>query len=209
MGTLEMNDGHDHGRHRRSSPRWAVAVTVLTALATTACGATPSPVTAPSGSIATTARSTSSPSAVAYSACMRSHGVPNFPDPDSKGGYPSIGPQRLGVSSAQYQAAEQDCQYLLPTGGSLQQQTNQCLWFGNCPPALLQQLMNLEREYAECMRAHGTPNWPDPTVAKGRPVFDLSSAGIDPQSTDSARLAAQDDECRRSIGGSVPRLPTT
>ena len=33
------------------------------------------------------------PSAVAYSACIRSHGVPNFPDPDSSGQVPKADPQ--------------------------------------------------------------------------------------------------------------------
>ena len=40
---------------------------------------------------------TTTSGAVAYSACMRSHGVPNFPDPDSQGNFPSI--DQLGVSS--------------------------------------------------------------------------------------------------------------
>jgi hypothetical protein len=58
--------------------------------------------------------STNTPSAVAYSACMRFHGVPNFPDPDSKGMPGQADPQHLGVSSSRYQAAEQACQHLLP-----------------------------------------------------------------------------------------------
>jgi hypothetical protein len=53
------------------------------------------------------------------------------------------------------------------------------------------------------------PNWPDPTINKGRPAFDLSSAGIDPQSTSSSRFQSEDRECRRLIGGSVPALPST
>jgi hypothetical protein len=141
---------------------------------------------------------------------MRSHGVPAFPDPDIKGNYQAVDPQHLGVGSSQLQSAQAACQSQLPTGGSLQQQTNQCLWFGDCPPTLLQQLLNLGREYARCMRAHGVPNWPDPTLNKGRPAFDLSSAGIDKQSTDSSQFAAKDRECRRlSGGGSVPNLPYT
>jgi hypothetical protein len=140
---------------------------------------------------------------------MRSHGLPNFPDPDIKGNYPTIDARHLGVSSSRFQAAEQSCQHVLPVGGSLQQQTNQCLWFGDCPPALLQQLLNIEREYARCMRSHGVPNWPDPTINKGRPVFDVGSAGIDTQSTSSSRFGSEDRECRLEVGGSVPELPYT
>jgi hypothetical protein len=140
---------------------------------------------------------------------MRSHGLPNFPDPDGRGNF-SVDAQQLGVSDSQYQAAETACQPLLPTGGSLQQQTNRCLSFGDCPPALVQQLLNDGQTYARCLRSHGVPNWPDPTIgAKGRPVFDISSAGIDPQSTGSSQFRSEDRECRSLIGGSVPNLPTT
>jgi hypothetical protein len=82
--------------------------------------------------------------------------------------------------------------------------------FGDCPQTLLQQLLTVERRYAQCLRSHGLPNWPDPTVgAKGRPVFDLSGAGIDPQSADSSQLRPKEEECRRLTGGSVPILPIT
>jgi hypothetical protein len=57
---------------------------------------------------------------VAYSACMRSHGVPNFPDPDSNGQILKGDAQRFGVSTSQLQAAQQACQPLYPNnGGSL------------------------------------------------------------------------------------------
>jgi hypothetical protein len=155
--------------------------------------------------------SSSSPSAVAFSACMRSNGVPNFPDPNAGGRPLEVDAQQLGVSDSLYQVAEQTCLHLLPTGGSLQQLTHQCLLYGDCPQTLVEHLMTLERKYAECMRSHGVPNWPDPSISPkgGRPVFDLGGAGIDPQSTDSPLFMSKDRECRRLIGGSVPILPYT
>lgn len=152
-----------------------------------------------------------SPSAAAFSVCMRSHDVPNFPDPDPDGRPLQVDAQRLGVSDSLYQRAEHACNHLLPTGGSLVQRTQQCLLYGACPAALVQQLLTIGRMYAQCMRAHGVPRWPDPTISAkgGRPVFDLSGAGIDPQSTDLPQLSSVDRECRQLIGGSVPRLPTT
>jgi hypothetical protein len=36
--------------------------------------------------------------AVAYSHCMRSHGVPRYPDPYSDGQLPKVGAQQLGVA---------------------------------------------------------------------------------------------------------------
>jgi hypothetical protein len=177
------------------------------ALLVAACGGSPSS----SGGSPQAGGSSSSPSAVAYSTCMRSHGVPNFPDPDSKGMPAQADPEQLGVSSSQYQAAEQVCQPLLPTGGSLQQRTQQCLLFGDCPPALVQQILNVERPFARCLRSHGAPNWPDPTISGkgGRPVFDLSDAGIDPRSAATPQFRATEEQCQRQAGVTVPALPTT
>ena len=191
-----------HPLRRRALP------VVIAALAMAACssGGDPSSTggSPPAGAV------TSAPSAVAYSACMRSHGVPRFPDPDSKGMPAAADPQQLGVSSVTLQTAEQVCQPLLPTGGSLRDQTQQCLLYGDCPQTLLQQLLTVERQYARCLRSHGIPNWPDPTIsAKGRPVFDLSGAGIDPKSTDSSQFRSKEAECRSQAGGSAPNLPST
>jgi hypothetical protein len=59
---------------------------------------------------------------VAYSQCMRSHGVPNFPDPEfHSGGGVGIriggkkgGPSGINPSSPQFQAAQKACQSDLP-----------------------------------------------------------------------------------------------
>jgi uncharacterized membrane protein len=69
-------------RHRRIAAAM-VAVGVLALLA--ACSGSPS--SASSGGSPTGGGSANAPSGVSYSQCMRSHGVPNFPDPstDSQG----------------------------------------------------------------------------------------------------------------------------
>ena len=108
--------------------------------------------------------------ALAVSRCMRSHGVPNFPDPGSTGETSKPTPQQLGVSSSQFQAAQAGCRSILPNGG---QPTR----------AALQQSWSDFRSFARCMRAHGVSSWPDPTrypQHPERPTFDLQSAGIDP-----------------------------
>ncbi|HEY3734613.1 MAG TPA: hypothetical protein VGL63_11925 [Streptosporangiaceae bacterium] len=84
----------------------------------------------------------SSPSAVAYSSRLRSHGVPNCPDPGSGGAIPKGSPPQLGVINSQFQTAQSACHYLLPnTGGSFQQQDQQCVSVGDCPPALVQRML--------------------------------------------------------------------
>jgi hypothetical protein len=187
----------------------AAAAFIAAALLLAACdGSRPSPDPggSPSAGISRT-----SPSAVAFSACMRAHGVPNFPDPDSKGMPAQADPRQLGVGPALYKVAEKTCRPLLPTGGSLQQQTQRCALFGECPQALVQQLLTIERQWAQCLRGHGVPNWPDPTISAkgGRPVFDLTGAGIDPRSADTSQVLAKEAACRHQVGGSVPNLPTT
>jgi hypothetical protein len=45
---------------------------------------------------------------------------------------------------------------------------------GVCPQALVQQALNAGRKFAQCMRSHGLPNWPDPAIdAEGRPDFNI------------------------------------
>ena len=76
------------------------------------------------GSTTTTPSSTSSGSsaastqddALAFARCMRSHGVPNYPDPTGSG-LVKESLQQLGVSSSRFQSASSDCNHLLPNGG--------------------------------------------------------------------------------------------
>jgi hypothetical protein len=122
--------------------------------------------------------STSSPSAVAYSACMRSHGVLNFPDPGSDGQVPKADAQNFGISASQLQAAQRACQDLYPATSLAQ-----CQGTGICSPAARQALLSRMRDFANCMRAHGISNWPDPTVdSLGRLGFRGPGADVPPGS---------------------------
>ena len=190
-------------RHRRPWPaaaRAAAAIIATAAIAQlAACSGSPS--SAGSGGSTSVGGSASSPSAVAYSQCMRSNGVPNFPDPPSSGGVPKGNAQQFGVSSSQYRAAQTACRHLFPvTGGSVQL----CEATGDCPQAVVQQALTVMRKYARCMRARGVPNFPDPTTdSQGRPFFDVSNAGITYQYTHSSLFESKDRECERLVGGSA------
>ena len=149
-----------------------IAMTVL-ALLVAACGGSPS-ATPSSGSANTGGSATSR--MVAFSQCMRSHQVPGYPDP-SNGVLPKESAQRLGISSSQYQAAQRACQHLLPTtGGSLTASSlQQCYLADVCPQSLVQHAVSAGLKFARCMRSHGVPNWPDPTIdSQGRPLFNIN-----------------------------------
>src|SRR5271156_723209 len=173
----------------------AVSAAVVLALLAAACSGGPSS-TGSGGSSA-------GGSAIAYSACMRSQGVPNYPDPDRSGQLPKGDAQQFGVSTSQYQAAQQACQHLLPTGGSLHQEEYQCMQNSDCPSALVQQMLAADRKLARCMRSHGVPNFPDPTTDSNGPVFNITNAGISDAASHTSQFEAKLDQCARLAGGNA------
>ena len=196
---------HDSAHVRRPWPRsarTAAAIIVTVVLALPAAGCSRSGLS--SGGSSGAGGSASSPSAVAYSACMRSRGVPNYPDPDSSGQLPKGDAQQFGVSASQYQAAQPACRRLLPTGGSLPQQEHQCMQDGDCSQALVQQMLTADRKLAECMRSHGLPNFPDPTTDSHGPIFNITAAGISDAASHTHRFVATLDVCGHLVGESAP-----
>jgi hypothetical protein len=171
----------------------AIIATAAVALLAAACSSSQSSAGSPH-----TGGSAASPSAVAYSNCMRSHGVPNFPDPGSGGTLPKTDARRLGVSDSQLQAAQRACQHQLPNADSFEQQAQQCFLAGNCPQALVQQILTAGRTFARCMRSHGVPNWPDPSIGpQGHPAFNLVPVGITHSETHSPPMITKIQECER------------
>jgi hypothetical protein len=185
---------------RRARPRpartaAAIIVTAAVALLAAACSGSASSVG--SGGSPHAGGSATSPSAVAYSACIRSHGVPDYPDPTSNGQLPKGDAQQFGVSITQYQEARQACRHLYPAGGS----PTDCILTSDCPPALVQQMMTADLKLAQCMRAHGVPNFPDPTNngASG-PVFNITKAGISDAASHTREFEAKLTLCGRIAG---------
>ncbi len=128
-----------------------------------------------SASASSSSGSSAPASALAFSHCMRSHGVSNFPDPDSSGALPKVGPKQLGVSSSRLQQAQSACGYLLQPA-----------------QAQVEHTLSGMLDFARCMRSHGVPDWPDPTTDHdGQAVFDLRGR-INP---DSPQLATASDQC--------------
>jgi len=127
--------------------RTAAAIIAAVALALPAAACSGNPPSTGSGSSSTADGSSSK--LLAFARCMRSHGVPSFPDP-SGSGFDKATLSRLAGGNSQYQTANQTCGHLLPNGGRRTAAEVQQEWSG---------MLN----YARCMRSHGVPNWPDPT----------------------------------------------
>jgi hypothetical protein len=140
-------------RRRRLIPVFAIALAALCLLAA-GCG---------SGS-STTAATTAQTGALAYSACMHSHGVPNFPDPNSSGDIPKDQVVPL-AGSPQFQIAQSACQHLFSG-------PNQ-----SAEPKRIRLADALA--FARCMRGRGFASFPDPTNQGQLTPEMVTAAGID------------------------------
>lgn len=163
-------------------PMAAIIVAVSVTLLTCGCGGASSASSSTNTSAAASAQTTG---AVAFSSCMRSHGVSSFPDPSSSGTIPKNQVIPL-AASPQFPVAQRACQHLLPnTGGPTDTH------------AQVEAALSGMVRFATCMRSHGVQNWPDPTIDRDhpgdpRPVFDLHSA-VDPTAP---RITADVDACQ-------------
>ena len=106
--------------------------------------------TATTGHKSNTRAGVGAPGGLAFSKCMRSHGVSNFPDPSPGGGFEFQG-SRSVIASPTFRAAQAKCLKLMPGGGPLSA--------GNPPSAsTMARLVRI----ASCMRRHGVAGFPDP-----------------------------------------------
>ena len=178
-------------RWRRARPPRAamLAITVgMLLLLVAACGSSsPSSSSSPStGSSGSTATGSVQSQQLAFAECMRSHGVTDFPDPNPSGGF---GDRSQAESNPNYQTARGDCHHLLPYGGVPPSNQGK----GGTNNSLLLQV-------AQCMRAHGVPNYPDPSAngASGTNsnVGALQQAGVD---VNSPQFQAASQICNRLV----------
>lgn len=124
---------------------------------------------------------------VAFAHCMRSHGVPDWPDPLPQGGFPRTG---AGRGSPQSGSAQKACQHLLPATQPLS-------------PAQQQQTLAQGLRYATCIRSHGVPDFPDPSMPKdGGLVFSAP-----PDSNSRRRSGASDHHRDRAAPAGQDRGP--
>jgi hypothetical protein len=188
---------------RRFSPRRSALVALAAvgmvglSLLAAGCGSSPSAGGVAQVTTNKTGTNSASPSGsgkgdpAAYSVCIRKHGVPNFPDPDSQGRI-HFGVQngQTGVDTAQFAKAQNACKSLQPNGGAPSPQAQ--------AKAVKQML-----QFGQCMRSHGVPKFPDPKVSSGGGAgITLSkNSGVDPNSP---QFKAAQQACQTLVPGSPP-----
>jgi len=108
-----------------------------------------------------------------FSACMRNHGVTNFPDPQviNHDGEHGVRIQAVGPKgSPHFATAQKACQGILPAPS------------GNGPQETGQQKRTRLADalsFAKCMRSHGLTDFPDPTAQGDLSVEMVQAQGID------------------------------
>ena len=167
----------------RASQLWP-AVAIGLALTVAACASgSKSPTVASVGTGPTTTASQAGTSSsggdtplaqgLAYSQCMRNHGMPNFPDPipTPSGGYGfhmPRGSNGINPQSPAYVAAQEACKSLAPqwwTGGQQLSPAQEQAWL----------------TWAKCIRANGVPDFADPTFSGGGVHITGGGEGSSPQ----------------------------
>jgi hypothetical protein len=113
-----------------------------------------------------------------YAQCMRDNGVPDFPDPGPDGRF--SGQAHEQQDDPKFRAAIEKCRDLAP--GGEHENTGD--------PAFVDQM----RDYAQCMRDNGVPDFPDPD-ADGR----FRGRGHEQQSDPTFRAAME--TCRPKLPG--------
>ena len=91
--------------------------------------------------------------ALAFSQCMRAHGVADFPDPNAQGQTQISGGLNsdLNPNNPTFQKAQNACQSKLPKPS----------------PAQQAQALKNALKMSQCMRAHGITDFPDPQSGQG------------------------------------------
>lgn len=147
-----MNDIISRGRDRqRQAGILAAALAGIAVLAAACGGGSPAGTGPGSGQ-------TPYQQALAYARCMRAHGDPGFPDPNSQGLF-------LHPAGPQYQPASRACGHLLPSE--------------RLAAAQKQEHVSQALKFAACIRSHGVPGFSDPIITQGGTTVGFRLSGID------------------------------
>lgn len=133
-----MKDGASSQRRRSRLRRDGHIVAVLACLATFAAAC--------SGSASPSPASSAHAVGLAFAQCMRNHGYPRFPDPDSAGNFNLAG---INLNTPRGRSAGAAC-------------NSQVADANPNPGKQNAQALSHALKFARCIRAHGVTNFPDP-----------------------------------------------
>jgi hypothetical protein len=125
----------------------AALISVIAVAVISGCGSA-----VPTGSGSSDPIAANHAKAVKFSECMRANGVSNFPDPDASGNLTIdqvANGSKLDTSSPAWQQAISVCKSFEPSG------------FTGSKRSARQQ--SAARQFAQCIRQNGVPDFPDPT----------------------------------------------
>jgi hypothetical protein len=169
-GCLRRAPGHNNasndgtrGSRRRERRAWlragVLAAAGITVLAAACGGSTPAAAAHPLYQ-----------TELVYAQCMRAHGDPGFPDPQSNGAFNSTEANRGSFSGPLARSANKACAHLQGP---------------RITPVQFRQDAEGALKFVACMRAHGITNYPEPTIDWGQEGLQLGftpASGIDPNS---------------------------
>jgi hypothetical protein len=170
----------------------SVAAIAALALLAAGCGGGGSPGTASGTSSTTTATTSTQNGALAFARCLRSNGLPKWPDPTNGGVFDKSKLQQTGYSVSQVRAVEDGpCKHLLPVSPAA--------------PAITAADRADYLDAAACMRSHGYPAFPDPTFKNSNVQTNIPSS-ID---QDAAQFRSAATICTKLIPAGLPYSTST
>lgn len=160
--------------------RWPLAALALIAMVVliSACGSS-----APAGIGGANNTTANAQKAVKFAECVRRNGVSDFPDPSASGDFTIDGivnGSSLDPNSPAFKQAISACKDLEPAG-----------FMGSTRSP---QQMQAALEFAQCIRANGVPDFPDPT--NGQPLVDTNRIPSVAEPGGMSMLKAAMQKCR-------------
>jgi hypothetical protein len=178
----QMSDGAGPSRDRPGRPRpWRARVLFAALAAVALLAAACSGSSSPSDAGLTYYQKT-----LAFAQCVRAHGVPGFPDPNSQGNFLLRPNNGFHMGSPQFDSANKTCQHLLPTNGESNAEQ-------------VKQAATQALKFTGCMRTNGVPGFPDPVVQTNGITWGSGSFNSHSPVFQSAQHA-----CRRFLPGGGP-----
>jgi hypothetical protein len=160
--------------------RWPLAALALIAMVVliSACGSS-----APAGTGGANNITANAQKAVKFAECVRRNGVSDFPDPSASGNFTIDGivnGSSLDPNTPAFKQAISACKDLEPAG-----------FMGSTRSP---QQMQAALEFAQCIRANGVPDFPDP--ANGQPLVDTNRIPSVAEPGGRSMLKAAMQKCR-------------